>query len=1011
MWKERWHWYVVVGFVVLIGLFIEPKICVEALRKHGVALRHCPSGDLRQTAELEVVNVRRGAAGHCFLNAVAHYTTDDADVARRERVSKFESVQLSLVGPVGTPPLALPVAWEDIGSRVRAELKLPADLPDGDYKLVAKYETRIGKGEIELPLPLYTPAKVHVITDRPLYEPGNVVKFRAVVLRARDLAPLDGRPGRWIVRDPKNEVILEEKAAAGSWGVVSGTFPLDKQAETGTWKVSWQSNDASEEVPFTVEPFTLPRFRVEATAGKAFYRPGDTPNIRGAVVYSSGAPVASAKVDIQWSVDGAWPPPTEWLERLLPKTAVTGANGRFELALPKIPMDLQGKVTLRAQLGAIDAAGDRVTGAAAVLMSEDGIEVSAVTELGNGLVEGFNNRLFVRVATPDGAVVPGAKIRVKRAWQATDAGLEGTLDEDGVASLQIDPGAPVNIVIPAQPWRPAAKPAVVTRGEADELIGGQGATLVDQVELDKWLPLLGPCAKWFDEDGTVEVGMRVAAAGNVVVAAAGATALERCVAGVVQQRRLPAGAERMYSVTFTFQDPDLPALEVATEGPLDTPEGLDEKLQELARSTRDCLPRTVEDGLPRALTWRVREGQKEVELTGWIADPQGGKAAAAVGCVTSRIAGTGRIKLAEAAATDAIGLARFSIALPESAATARPQATTMLGYELIVTADIAGAPHTKLRVAPGEVPALRLRVTPILPKPGEAIRAELIRGPSFTGQLPKQLMLKCLKHELEVPLDPERKATLPLDPKIEGWCEVTGGSARALVYVRPQAELAVTVTPKQPAYKPGDKAELAIQTRVGGKGGAAAVGLFGVDDSLGQLVALPGDDDFGRVRPKVTTSAPAFGVLDGQALALGRIRGTNAAAATVLRVTAIPQPPELDAVVNASTQSGFDPVEELTDRFYILLAELHVRARLWEQKAPPGEKMRPPKMAELWKQALAACKARGDKVTDAYGRTLRLSLLPQDLLSLTDPRAVIVVGTRLPEDVENWPAWVAREKP
>ncbi|HEY5934948.1 MAG TPA: MG2 domain-containing protein, partial [Kofleriaceae bacterium] len=855
-----------------------------------------------------------------------------------------------------------------------------------------------------------------VITDRPLYEPGNVVKFRAVVLRARDLAPLDGRPGKWIVRDPKNEVILEEKAAAGLWGVVSGTFPLDKQAETGTWKVSWQSSDATEEVPFTVEPFTLPRFRVEATAGKSFYRPGDTPNIRGAVLYSSGAPVANAKIDIQWSVDGDWPPPTEWMECLLPKTAVTAANGRFELALPKIPMDLQGKVTLRAQLGAIDAAGDRVTGAAAVLMSEDGIEVSAVTELGNGLVEGFNNRLYVRVATPDGAVLPGAKIRVKRAWQASDPGqtsglIEGTLDEDGVASLQIDPGAPVNIVIPALPWRPAAKAAVVTRGEADELIGGQGATLVDQVELDKWLPLLAPCAKWYDDNGAVEVGLRVAAGGNVILAAAGAMAIDRCVAGIVQQRRLPAGAERMYSVTFTFEDPDLPALETSTESPLEMPEGLDEKLAELARGARDCLPRTVEGDLPRALTWRIRAGQKVVELTGWIADPKGGAAAAAVGCVTSRIAGTGRITLAEPAGTDSIGLARFSITLPEAASAAKPQATTMLGYELIVTADIEGKPHTKLRVAPGEVPALRLRVTPILPKPGEPIQAELIRGPSFSGQLPKELVLKCLKHELKAQLDPERKAMLALDPKIEGWCEVTGGSARALVYVRPQAELAVTVTPKQPTYKPGDKAELAIQTRLGGKGGAAAVGLFGVDDSLGQLVALPGVDDLGRVRPKVTTSAPAFGVLDGQALALGRIRGTNAAAATVLRVSAIPQPPELDAVVNARTQSGFDPVEELTDRFYILLAELHVRARLWEQKAPPGDKMRPPKMAELWKQALAACKQRGDNVTDAYGRTLRLSLLPPDLLSLTDPRAVIVVGTRLPEDVENWAAWVAREKP
>jgi hypothetical protein len=73
--------------------------------------------------------------------------------------------------------------------------------------------------------------------------------------------------------------------------------------------------------------------------------------------------------------------------------------------------------------------------------------------------------------------------------------------------------------------------------------------------------------------------------------------------------------------------------------------------------------------------------------------------------------------------------------------------------------------------------------------------------------------------------------------------------------------------------------------------------------------------------------------------------------------------------------------------------------------------MRPATMAKLWGKAIAVCEKRGDHVTDAYGRPLRLSMLPPDLLALTDPRAVIVVGTRLPEDVENWAAWVAKEKP
>src|SRR2546426_972365 len=82
--------------------------------------------------------------------------------------------------------------------------------PDGDYQLRARYRTHLGPGEVSLPLALYTPARVHVITDRPLYEPGNTVRFRAVVLRARDLAPLDARPGTWVVKDPDNEVVLEE---------------------------------------------------------------------------------------------------------------------------------------------------------------------------------------------------------------------------------------------------------------------------------------------------------------------------------------------------------------------------------------------------------------------------------------------------------------------------------------------------------------------------------------------------------------------------------------------------------------------------------------------------------------------------------------------------------------------------------------------------------------------------------------------------------------------------------
>ena len=1000
---------------LLIGRFdTHDGRCESAYLKHGLTMHQCPSGTIRQTANLNVANVRRGIEATVSLQAIAHYTIESADAVQTMPVPEVTSVALTLVDAknVSTPLAAKP--WN--GSSM--VVKIP-EVPDGDYKLHASYLTRLGPGELEVPVPLYTPARVHVITDRPLYEPGNVVKFRAVVLRARDLAPLDGRPGRWVVKDPNGEVLLEEKAPATEWGVVAGTFPLDKAAQTGNWHIAWESADAVDDVTFNVEPFKLPRFRVEATPDKAFYRAGDKPTIKGAVIYSSGAPVAKAKLEIAWTINGDWPPPLDWQDKVLPKKAESGANGRFELALPVIPADLQGQVTMSAKIGAIDAAGDRVEGSASVLLAKDGITVSSVTELGDGLVEGFNNRMYVRVATPDGQVVRKAKISLKRAWEQTDTGIDAETDEDGVASLQVDPGAPVNIVIPALPYRPQPKVALVTRDEPQELIGGEGASLADQVEMDKWLAPLGACAKWVgatseDEEGGgggngARIGMRVDAGGGVVTVGAAGDPLGQCVAAFVRGRRLPAGAERMYTVSFQFQDPELSTLSASVESALDEPEGLGQAVANLAKSTRDCLP-NVEGALPRSLTWRVKKGSKEVELGPWIASREGGEAGSALGCVTSHF-GT-RISLQEPYPADALGIVRFSVSPPLRQTQARPQPTTMLGYELTVTADIEGKPSTKLRVQPGQIPDLRLRVTPILANKGDKITAELIRGPNYRGSVPAKLTLTHLKGTQIGEVDKEsHKTTFTLDQTTEGWVEVTGPGVRSLVYVKPLADLTVSIEPEQPKYKPGDQAKLVLQTKIGGKGGPAAVGLFGVDESLGQLVALPGADSMSRVQPKVETGSPAFGILDGQALTLGRIRGANAAAATVLRVSAIPKPPELDAVVNGRASSHFDPVEELTDHFYAVLAELHVQTRDWEKSSPATEKMRPATMARLWTQALDAVEKRGEPVTDAYGRRLRLSRLPGDLLSLTDPRAVVVLGTRLPEDTENWADWVAKEKP
>src|SRR5262249_60978666 len=107
-----------------------------------------------------------------------------------------------------------------------------------------------------------------------------------------------------------------------------------------------------------------------------------------------------------------------------------------------------------------------------------------------------------------------------------------------------------------------------------------------------------------------------------------------------------------------------------------------------------------------ALMWtgRPRAAAPAAELAGGIPAPAAATGRDAVACVRAGFDPARAIALAEPAGSDAIGVVRFAIELPASAAQLRPQPTTMLGYELEVAADVDGRPATRLRMPPGKVP-------------------------------------------------------------------------------------------------------------------------------------------------------------------------------------------------------------------------------------------------------------------------------------------------------------------
>ncbi|MBE7451397.1 MAG: hypothetical protein HS111_21620 [Kofleriaceae bacterium] len=67
------------------------------------------------------------------------------------------------------------------------------------------------------------------------------------------------------------------------------------------------------------------------------------------------------------------------------------------------------------------------------------------------------------------------------------------------------------------------------------------------------------------------------------------------------------------------------------------------------------------------------------------------------------------------------------------------------------------------------------------------------------------LVVEHLRGRAEVELDDQRKAQVAIPADAEGAVEITGGGARALVYVRPAQELTVALTAARRATSPGSR--------------------------------------------------------------------------------------------------------------------------------------------------------------------------------------------------------------
>lgn len=159
-----------------------------------------------------------------------------------------------------------------------------------------------------------TRGTIHVQKDKPLYQPGQVVHLRALVLDARGRAAAK-TPVVLDISDADDKKVLQKELTTNRFGIAAWDWKLSEQIETGRYSADFSigadsSLDAATRENIPVERYDLPEFTVKAVLDRGYYLEGQTPEVKIHAEYLFGKPVTSGSVRLVRETERVWNPKT-----------------------------------------------------------------------------------------------------------------------------------------------------------------------------------------------------------------------------------------------------------------------------------------------------------------------------------------------------------------------------------------------------------------------------------------------------------------------------------------------------------------------------------------------------------------------------------------------------------------------------------------------------------------------------------------------------------------------------
>jgi len=197
------------------------------------------------------------------------------------------NVTIDLVDASGKTAASIWRGTTGASGHVTAVFMVPG-LSPGSGSIVARIDGV--DSQLKADVAIASAPAILIETDKPIYKPGQTLQGRVLLLN-NELAPLEGAV-EVVIRDGKGIKLDRQALRSNEYGVAPFSLPIANEANFGVWKIEATSADGRSEIDVRVEPYVLPRFRVEADLPRMWFLPDE--RIGGTIraQYFFGKPVA-----------------------------------------------------------------------------------------------------------------------------------------------------------------------------------------------------------------------------------------------------------------------------------------------------------------------------------------------------------------------------------------------------------------------------------------------------------------------------------------------------------------------------------------------------------------------------------------------------------------------------------------------------------------------------------------------------------------------------------------------